>query len=253
MNVNVLSTRRGNGMYITRMGSADAEFRATWHEAEGAGSMRFSTNFRDPASYKHISYAQRERPFWLPEPIAHALLDEMDWPFWAVHGLAAACVALCILIVREVHECMRAWQRDKATRELLLAEQLAIVAAAAAKAAPPEPRCVEPSVEPPSDGRMRVRVCRYCDIEIADEYVDAHLSGKRHKKLEAAAGSLAAGRSCWLWRLAEAPRAAAPASAALQNSVHDIRVAPPSRVSQGGGDGGKGAWSVQQLARRRRT
>lgn len=222
--------------------TADAELRATWHEAAGAGSMRFSTNYRDPASYKHVSYAQRERPFWLPEPIAHALLDEMDWPFWAVNGLAAACVALCILIVREVHECMRALQRDKATRELLLDEQPAIVAAAAARA-----QCVEP----PSDGRMRVRVCRFCDIEIADEYVDAHLSGKRHKKLEAVAGSLSAGRSCWFWRLSEAPRAAAPAPAALQDSVHDIRVAPPSRVSQGGGDGGKGAWSTKQLARRR--
>ena len=233
---------------------------ATWHEAPDAGSMRFSTNLRD-SSYREASYARRDRPFWLPEPIARELLDEMDWPDWAIYASAASLIVMCLFVIKELQECMRGWQRDRATRLLLQEERQAKAEAQ------PSVQAVDAGDAPAlAPGRVRIRFCRYCDVAIDDEFVEKHTEGKRHRKLEAAAGALRSEGSCWVWRIGDASATCAPvrapqnqtpstaqAEVPTNDDFDDPRLAPPSQVrSGGGGDGGKGKWAAAKPTKRRR-
>jgi len=223
---------------------------ASFHEAADAGSMRFSTNLRDQA-YKSADYAKRERPLWLPEVVARELLDEMDWPEWAVYAAALVVLVLCGAVMRELVECGRGYRRESIARELLRSERAEKAAAAVAKAAKLQTTKPAAAGEQPDDGMRRTRFCRFCDIAIEDAFMESHVGGKKHMKL--AAASVSTG-DCWVWRVGEAP-AVRPTETPIEEAKHDdtdVRqhgarmevVAPPSQVrSGGGGDGGRGAWT----------
>lgn len=103
--------------------------------------------------------------------------------------VAAAAAALRLLWRHLLGPCLRRWRSERVARELARQADEAAKATQAAKAAadetrrPPRPRVGMPSV----------RVCRFCDVEMqeGDEFLAAHLGGKRHARLVRAAGALA--------------------------------------------------------------
>ena len=86
--------------------------------------MLFSTNRRDRATYADAAWAKRDRPPWLPEPIATVLLDNLDWPLWAVYAAVAVVATGLFFIVREIVDCYR-WERSRAATRALVREEAA--------------------------------------------------------------------------------------------------------------------------------
>ena len=211
--------------------------------------MRFSTNLRDPKSYEGATWAQRDRPPWLPEPAARILLDRLDWPIWGVYAAAISLAAVCVLVLREVADCIQSERRHAATRALLQAEkrdkqQAQLQGRSSATA-------VGGAAAPATGSGLKIRVCRFCDVHVEDAHVVAHESGKKHRKLRALATALDEGESCWVWQDAPAatestaPPATPSATDALEAQLVPNKgyVAPVAVQRKGGGDGGKGAWS----------
>ena len=214
--------------------------------------MRFSTNLRDPASYRGESWARRDRPWWLPEAAATLLLDKMDLSPAASAGVLVACCCVAAYLAREIAIAVLEeyrWRRSNAaSRELVRQErQQKEVAAAAAMASSAGGDVLSASVRAP--GRM-VRYCRFCDVRIAEEFVATHEAGKKHLRRREAAGSLAtAAESCWVWR---APDATAEASSEEPGAAttEDVRVAPSASATSAGK--GLGKWSAAPQPRKRR-
>ena len=210
-----------------------------WTPSADAGSMRFSSKMRDPASYAGKAWARRDRPFWMPEAVAALVVDELDWPDWAAHAaLVALVVALCAA-VRELLYWLRLWRSERAVRQLIgqekaaaaarVAEKNAAVAAAAAAAA-----------ALPTTATAMMRYCRFCDVPVEDTHMTTHEAGKRHKRLKDSAGALGAGE-CWVMR---------PSSeAAPEPAASEQRAAAPSAPRCGGGDGGRGGWTTTKRRR----
>ena len=196
--------------------------------------MLFSTNRRDRATYADAAWAKRDRPPWLPEPIATVLLDNLDWPLWAVYAAVAVVATGLFFIVREIVDCYR-WERSRAATRALVREEAARKLAAQRQ---------QPSkaVTTALSGGPLVRWCRYCDVVIEDAHAAAHEAGKRHRKL---AGAKA--ECCWVWR--EAPPSAAPIEEPVDTNASKAplgAVVAPSVARSGGGDGGKGAWQTSK-------
>ena len=123
--------------------------------AEDAGPMLFSTNRRDRATYADAAWAKRDRPPWLPEPIAAVLLDDLDWPLWAVYAAVAVVATGLFFIVREMVDCYR-WERSRAATLALVREEAARKLAAQRQ----QPsKAVTPA---PSGGGPLVRCCCFC-------------------------------------------------------------------------------------------
>ena len=210
---------------------------ATWTPAEDAGSMRFSQNLRDRSTYAQASWARRDRPLWMPEVLADILLERLDLSMGAVYLFLAVVLAIIALCVRETRVYLRAWRSDTVMVQIVRQEKAEKAQAAAAAAAA---KAIASAPDAPGSSGPLVRCCRFCDVPIADEFVDAHAAGKKHKRLVSVAGSAGAD-CCWVWRSAhtlEAPEAERRDDAAAS----DMPVASMAR--KGGGDGGKGSWSV---------
>lgn len=216
----------------------------TWTAADGAGSARFSTNLRDPASYAKQAWAQRDRPWWMPEVAALKLLDELDLSNAVAGVVLSAAAVLAALILINVGGFIREeinWRRSSsAARQLVKQEKAAAAEKAAAK------RAAASATEPSKECSLarHVRHCRFCDVPIEDEFVAAHEAGKKHKRLKAAAGSLAEG-SCWVWRAG--PAAPSGAQDEVCPAVDDMA---PNAIATSAGKG-MGAWSTAKPKKRR--
>ena len=201
--------------------------------------MRFSSNNRDRSTYADAAWSKRDIPFWMPERLANIILERLDWPMWVVYGALIGALTTALILagacVREIRDSIRVWKSTRATREIVRLEEeekarrrkTAEASAAAARTAP------VPSLSGPL-----VRVCRYCDVPIADDFVEAHQAGKKHRRLASlTAGGV--GADCWVWRRADTLPQRPTDDAAVDEAMP---APPPARI--GGGDGGKGSWSV---------
>lgn len=146
-------------------------------------------------------------------------------------SMQVMCVLLLLLLglarypMRWIARWVHGMRSERAAQDLLVleAERQAQVRAQQQEALP---------LQQPPGG---VRYCRYCDVAVLDEHVEAHLSGKRHAKHAQYASSEA---SCWVWR-------AEPATAAPPTPEADAALDPgPLQRPTGGGDGGKGKWQT---------
>ena len=214
------------------------DMQARWTPADDAGPLSFSTNRRERSTYANAHWARRDRPVWMPEPMAALLLDELDWPLVAVYVAVAVALGLTVLIARRVIRQWRQWRSDVAARALMRDE---------ARRGTKDPATSAQAAAPVAATEHYVRHCRFCDIPIEDAHVDSHQTGKKHRRLKELAGALAAQDDCWVWRPPTAPPSSLPIAASAPPSAADEDV----ELRRGGGDGGKGSWSAARTRRRR--
>lgn len=97
-----------------------------------------------------------------------------------------------------------------------------------------------PTTKGGNKGLVRVRMCRYCEVEVRREHEAAHLGGKRHQKL---AGGVAAS-ACFEWvqkRVADDDAAET-----------DLAAAPALKSDADGADAGDDGWETVTAAAKKK-
>ena len=171
----------------------------------------------------------------MPEVAAAKLLDELDLSVTVAGAMLFAAVAIAALFAYHIGTFVRdEWQyrRSVSAARSLVKQEKADAKATAKVAASSAKTSVDPAA-----AQTLIRYCRFCDVPIGDEFMEAHEAGKKHRKLKAAAGSLAEG-SCWIWR---------PAPALMTEMLQEgppavERIVPNASATSAGK--GTGAWST---------
>eukprot|EP00729_Bicosta_minor_P013438 gene13438-8872_t len=167
-----------------------------WTPAAGAGSLRFTKRARDALGE---DYSQ-----WLDDgaEAADAALERVGVPAWIVW--TALQVLLAFVFGRWVlRSVVMPWIHG--VKSSKVASELMSEAKDAAKAkAADEQRNAKLKTDLEAEQRIdgpAQRQCRFCDVDVDEDFVDSHLGGKKHGK--AVANQLKRGRpgtDCWTWR-----------------------------------------------------
>lgn len=184
--------------------------------ASDAGSLRFSARAREASG-------QDDSPWQLSDwDVTKLKLLRL----WKRYGLSVIMLAAVFLARRFV------WRHTTVLRSERVAKRLLQEEAAAKRALLQEQSAAAAPQLTQGSGAALVSTCRFCDIAVADEHADAHVRGKRHLKLVAAAASLCAKQGvslddCWVWReAAPALRAAEDAGDAAADDAPSAYAAP---------------------------
>ena len=142
---------------------------ARWTPDENAGSARFSKRYRDGEGEDYEQYLSdtQRAILWLERATGA--------PAWALCVAALLFLVACRLALRLWAHVVSRWSARR-----LLAEEESDSRQRAAAAALQRAEATTPADD---DGGVRRRFCRFCDVEVADNFVDSHPSGKKHLKV----------------------------------------------------------------------
>ena len=144
---------------------------AKWTAAEGAGSARFSKRYRDDVREDYEEFLTDAQRLKLRIERATGV------PMWALCVAALLAAGLFRLALLARAHIVSWWS----ARRLLADEDADTRRRNAERAA--TAALQRAALEPAADaGLFRVRFCRFCDCEVADEHVTSHPTGKKHVK-----------------------------------------------------------------------
>ena len=165
------------------------EFRIKFTPSEDAGSLRFSKRVRDGLGEDYERWSSTDLELYL-ERLG---LD-------AGATLVACCAVLVVgALARWLYYRLRVGLSNRTGRLLVEEEAQAASAAAAVEVAAKREKATPALAFAQSGAGPLARHCRFCDVYVADEHMDAHMSGKKHRKMVELAGSLST-REIWVWR-----------------------------------------------------
>lgn len=212
--------------------------------SEDAGSLRFSKRIRDGLGEDYARWSSTDLELHL---------ERLGQDVGVT--LVVSCTVLVVgVLARWLYHRVRVGLSNRAGR--LLVEEEARAASEAAAAAEASKRekaekatAAVTSSTSSSAGPM-ARHCRFCDVYVADEHVDAHLSGKKHRKMVELAGSLSSGTGeIWMWQpreQTEAPAECPPATESAAN--HQL----PALAKTGRVKGQTTKWEVAGKGKKKR-
>ena len=201
--------------------------------SDDAGSLRFSKRVRDGLGENYARWSSTDLEIFL---------DRLGQD--AGVTLVVGCAVLVVgVLVRWLYYRLRVGLSNRAGRLLVEEEARAASEAAAAAAASKREKATPALGSTPSSAGRLARHCRFCDVFVADEHVDAHLGGKKHCKMVTLAGSLSSSgtREIWVWRPreeAEKPVECPPATESVTN--HQL----PALAKTGRAKGQTDKWEV---------
>ena len=208
---------------------------------------RFSKKYRDALGVDDSKWTQGEWEAWARGAVA--TIDAAAMWLGVPTSVVWAFVLLATLLVigqGGLRRFVSARKRNRVARALLLAEaaeaQQRTQAAAELQA---QMRRAKVPTANGTENRNSVRTCRFCDLPVVDDtFVEAHVRGKRHVKLAALAGAVAAEAiaDCWVWREAVSTRAAesAPEESPPEPPKQFAAPSKGGRWEKAGGAAGKG-------------